>query len=61
MINYLNGISRMNVHVGEDHREFSSVRMPDLVGALLVVGVVRVTESWRRQSSVVTIDNRVAA
>ena len=61
MTNYLNGISGMNVHVGEDHGELSAFRMSDLIGALLVVRVVRVTESRRRQSSVVTVQNGVTA
>jgi len=57
---YLNVVSWVNVHVGEDHRELSSIGMPDLVGALLVVGVVGVTEGWGGQGAVVTVQDGVA-
>ena len=51
----------MNVHEGEDHGQLAAVRMPDLVGTLLVVRVVGVAESWGSQRAVVTVQDGVAA
>lgn len=56
---YLNTVGGVNVQVGEDHGQLSSVRMPDLVGTLLVMGIVGVTEGRGGQSSIVAIENSV--